>query len=106
MFVRGFDRARLGLQETQNPFSDFVYAVTPGKHALLAMNIQSGHVVPTEGMRCYVVEAEFKAGVMYRLDEDKGMQRAVLRRETDGVEIASGKLLSQQSAFGNPCDWQ
>ncbi|MBS1186195.1 MAG: hypothetical protein H6R04_213 [Burkholderiaceae bacterium] len=106
MFVRGFDQRRLELSEIRNPIGNFVFAVTPGAHSLLAMNVQSGHVIPTESMRCYVIEAEMKAGVIYRLDEDKGMRLAVLKREDSGERVAVGELVSQQSAYSDVCRWK
>jgi hypothetical protein len=106
MLVRGIDQNRIELKDIPNPFSAFVFAVSPGKHSLLAMNIQSGHLIPTENMRCYVIDAELKANVAYRIDEDKSNWRAVLKREDSGEEIASAKLLDQQSSFGNPCQWK
>ena len=106
MLLRGLDRKRLELGQIPNPFSDAVFAVLPGRHDLLTMNIQSGHLIPTENMRCYIIEAELKAGVMYRLDEDKQKMRAVLVRDDSGAEIASASVSDRNSAFGNPCDWK
>ena len=106
MSIRGIDQNRMKPEDLQNPFKDFVYAVTPGKHSLLVMNIQSGHVIPTENMRCYIIDAQFEANVSYRIDEDKANWRAVLTREDGGAEVASAKLADQQSAFGNPCHWK
>ncbi len=106
MLVRGIDEQRMKMEDVQNPFHDFVYAITPGKHTLLAMNIQSGHVIPTENMRCYIIEAHFQPNVAYRLDEDKANWRAVITREDGGAEVASAKMADQQSAFGNPCNWK
>ncbi|MBS1169240.1 MAG: hypothetical protein H6R01_158 [Burkholderiaceae bacterium] len=106
MFVRGFDQRRLELKEIRNPIGNFVFAVTPGTHSLLAMNVQSGHVIPTEAMRCYAIEAEMKAGVIYRLDEDKGMRLAVLKREDTGERVAVGALVSEQSAYSDVCRWK
>lgn len=106
MLVRGIDEQRMKVADVPNPFNDFVYAITPGKHTLLLMNIQSGHVIPTENMRCYIIEADFQPNVAYRLDEDKANWRAVLTREEGGAEVASAKMADQQSAFGNPCHWK
>jgi hypothetical protein len=106
MFLRGLDKKRLDLKEMPNPMGNYVYAVTPGQHALLAMNIQSGHVIPYENMRCYILEADMQAGVTYRLDEDKERQRAVLKREDTGAEVAAGEMVSQQSAYSDVCQWK
>lgn len=106
MQVRGIDQQRMKPEDIQNPFSNFVYAISPGKHSLLVMNIQSGHVIPTENMRCYILDAQLEANVAYRVDEDKANWRAVLKREVSGTEVASTKLVDQQSAFGNPCNWK
>ncbi|MEA5098594.1 MAG: hypothetical protein VB032_08685 [Burkholderiaceae bacterium] len=106
MFLRGLDKKRLELKEMPNPMGNYVFAVSPGQHALLAMNIQAGHVIPYEGMRCYILEADMKAGVTYRLDEDKEKQRAVLKREDTGVEVAAGEMVSQQSAYSDVCQWK
>ncbi|RJX30806.1 MAG: hypothetical protein C4516_08625 [Oxalobacter sp.] len=106
MYVRGIDQQRLKPDDIQNPFTDFVYAVAPGKHALLVMNIQSGHIIPTENMRCYIIEAQFQADVPYRIDEDKTNWIAIIKREDNGKEVASAKLSDQSSAFGNLCQWK
>ncbi len=106
MLLRGADKKRLELSQIPNPFSDAVFALLPGKHDLLAMNIQSGHLIPTENMRCYIIEAELKAGVLYRLDEDKVKMRAILVRDDSGAEVASADVSERNSAFGNPCDWK
>ena len=106
MLMRGIDRKRFDFKDIQNPFSDFLYAVPPGRHEFLAMNVQSGHLVPTESMRCYILEADLQAGVVYRLVEDKDKWRASLVREKDGQEVAIGKMVDHQSSFGKPCDWK
>lgn len=106
MYVRGIDHKRMQTQDIQNPFTDFVYVVRPGHHALLLMNIQSGHIIPTENMRCYIVDAELKADITYRVDEDKSNWLAVIKREDTGEPVGSAKIAVQDSAFGNPCDWK
>lgn len=106
MFLRGFDKKRMELKEMPNPMGNFLFALTPGTHSLLAMNIQSGHLVPLENMRCYIIEAELKAGVIYRLNEDKKKNRAVLVREDSGAEVASSPMVDKQSALFGMCNWK
>jgi hypothetical protein len=105
--VRGIDRYRLKAKEQPNPFADILFAITPGRHAILLMNIQKGHLVPYEDMRCYVVDADFLPNVTYRADEDKENQKATIRREDNGQVVGFAKLYASQTAvFGQPCQWK
>lgn len=107
MLLRGLDGKVWDATKIPNPFSDFLYAFTPGQHTLWAMNIQGGHPLLLESLRCYVIEnVELKAGVVYRLNEDKTVARAVLVREDTGAEVASGKLVDTKSAYTETCNWK
>lgn len=103
MLMRGLDGKRLELNETANPFSDAAFAILPGQHELIAMSIQSGHFIPTENMRCYILKANLEAGVLYRLDEDRESFRAILRRNDSGMEVASTSVMEKRESFGTPC---
>ena len=106
MQLRGFDGKRFGISETTNPLYNFVYGAKPGAHVLWAMNIQGGHPLMLEGLRCYVIEANLSPDVTYRLDEDKEAVRAVLKREDNGVQVAIGRLVDRQVAYSEGCKWE
>jgi hypothetical protein len=107
MLLRGLDGSKLDVMKVSNPFSDFLFALRPGTHSLWGMNIQGGHALFPENLRCYVISnVELKAGVVYRLDEDKELPRALLRREDTGEQIAVGALVDQKSAYTDSCNWK
>ena len=107
MLLRGLDGKVWDATKIPNMFSDFTYVFTPGQHTLWGMNIQGGHPLLLESLRCYAIDnVELKAGVVYRLNEDKNAARAILVREDTGVEVASGKLVDTKSAYTETCNWK
>lgn len=107
MLLRGVDGKTWTATDVPNPFSDFMYAITPGRHTLWVMNIQGGHPLLLENLRCYVVsDVDLKAGVAYRINEDKDKVRAVLVRDDNGAEMAAGKLVDTKSAYSEACNWK
>ena len=106
MLLRGLDRKPLDTTKIPNPFSDYLFAFKPGVHSLWGMNIQGGHALFPENLRCYVIsEVELKEGVIYRLEEDKEIPRAILRREDTGAQVATGQLVDQKAAYTDGCNW-
>jgi hypothetical protein len=106
LLLRGLDRKALDTSKIPNPFSDFIYAVTPGSHVLWGMNIPGGHLLAPEGLRCYVIpDVNLEAGVIYRLDENKERSLAIIKREDTGAEIATGRIVDRKAAFTEGCKW-
>jgi len=107
MLLRGLDGKSWDTSKIPNMFSDFLYVMKPGTHTLWGMNIQGGHPLLLENLRCYAInDVELKAGVVYRLNEDKEAVRAILVREDTGAEVASGKLVDQKAAYSEGCNWK
>ncbi len=107
MLLRGLDANRLDATKIPNPFTDFMYVFQPGTHTLWGKNIQGGHALFPENLRCYAISnVELKAGVVYRLDEDKDMPRAILKREDTGEQVAIGRLVDRKAAFTEDCNWK
>lgn len=106
MLLRGLDGTPLDTTKLPNPFSDYLFVLKPGTHSLWGMNIQGGHALFPENLRCYVIDdADLKAGVIYRLKEDKEVRRVILSREDTGAQVATGKLVDQKAAFTDSCNW-
>lgn len=105
MFLRGYDGVRLNSLKLPSPYSDYVYVIKPGKHQLMGMNIQSGHVLMPSDLRCFSMEAELSAGVEYIIDEDKANDMALLRRADTKEIIAKGPKYEQKDAYVGPCNW-
>lgn|GEM_PF-1373989 len=105
MFLRGLDDQRLDSLKLPNPYSDYVYVISPGRHRLMGMNIQSGHFIAPSDLRCYSLEAELQPGVEYLLDEDRQQQRALLKRADTGIIVASGEKYEQKEAYVGFCTW-
>jgi len=107
MLLRGLDEKPLDTTKLPNPFSDYLFVLSPGMHSLWGMNIQGGHALFPEALRCYVIrDVELQAGVIYRLNEDKEVRRAILIREDTGAQVATGKLVDQKAAFTDLCNWR
>lgn len=107
MSLRGLDGKPLEISKIPNPFSNFLFAFKPGTHTLWGVNIQGGHVLFPENLRCYVIgEVELMPGVVYRLDEGKDTRRAILTREDTGAQVATGKLVDQKAAYTDSCNWK
>jgi len=107
MLLRGLDEKPLDTTKLPNPFSEYLFVLKPGMHSLWGMNIQGGHALFPEALRCYVIaDVELKAGVIYRLNEDKEIRRVILTREDTGAEVATGKLVDQKAAFTDSCNWK
>ena len=107
MLLRGLDEKPLDTTKLPNPFSEYLFVLKPGTHSLWGMNIQGGHALFPEALRCYVLsDVELRAGVIYRLNEDKEVRRAILTREDTGAQVAIGKLVDQKAAFTDSCNWK
>ncbi|WAW10196.1 hypothetical protein NB640_00535 [Oxalobacter vibrioformis] len=105
MLLRGLDDERLSSLELPNPYADYVYVIKPGRHRLMGMNIQSGHVLIPTDLRCYSLEAELLPGVDYLLVEDKEKEMAHLKREDTGAIVASGEKYEQKDPYSGACTW-
>ena len=105
MFLRGLDDERLSSLEVPNPYADYVYVIKPGRHRLMGMNIQSGHILMPTDLRCYSLEVELLPGVDYLLVEDKEKEMAHLKREDTGAIVASGEKYEQKDAYSGVCRW-
>lgn len=105
MLMRGLDGKRIEFSEIPNPFSDYVYAVKPGRHTLLLKNIQGGHPLMLDGLRCYVITVDLEPGVSYYIDEDQDSVRAVIRYGKTGDWITTGPLVDKKEAYSGACDW-
>ncbi|MDR1311266.1 MAG: hypothetical protein LBK01_05245 [Burkholderiaceae bacterium] len=103
LFFRGLDDRMLNSLELPNPYSDYVYVIYPGRHRLFGMNIQSGHILMPEDLRCYSMEVNLDAGVEYVIDEVKDKEEAILRRQDNGQVVARGKKYEQKDAYTGPC---
>ncbi len=106
LFFRGLDGKHLDLSDTPNPYDNVVYVVTAGKHVINAMNIQGGHVVIPENLRCYRIEVDLQPGMEYMMAEDKDLQIAYLKRKDTGVRIATAKPFETQAAYSGGCNWK
>lgn len=105
MLLRGVDSKEFDFSKLPNPFADFVYGIEPGTRMLWGKNIQGGHPLVPDKLRCYVLEANLVAGVIYRLEEDKEKIQAVLKREDTGAQVATGRLVDQHDAYSEGCNW-
>jgi hypothetical protein len=105
MFLRGLDDQRLESLKLPNPYSDYVFVIKPGRHRLMAMNIQSGHFLMPTDLRCYRMEADLLPGVDYILIEDRDNDKAVLKRQDNGKVVATGDKYEQKGAYVGACEW-
>lgn len=103
LLLRGVDRMPAPL-----PFPiEAVYLIKPGRHMLWAKMVP-GLMVPLpipQKIRCYVIEAELLAGVLYYLEEDAGGKSARLLREDPRQVVASGPLVDEPWIFASDCRW-
>ena len=106
LFFRGLDGKHLDLSDTPNPYDNVVFVVTAGKHVIGAMNIQGGHIVMPEDLRCYKIEADLQPGMEYMIAEDKERHLAYVKRKDNGVRIATAKPFETQAAYSGGCNWK
>ena len=106
LFFRSLDGKHIDLSDTPNPYDNVVYVVTAGKHVIGAMNIQGGHIVMPEDLKCYKIEAELQPGVEYMIAEDKDNQLAYVKRKDNDQRIATAKPFQTQAAYSGGCNWK
>lgn len=106
LFFRGLDGKHLDLSDTPNPYDNVVFVVTAGKHVIGAMNIQGGHIVMPEDLRCYKIEADLQPGMEYMIAEDRDRHLAYVKRKDNGVRIATAKPFETQVAYSGGCNWK
>ena len=70
------------------------------------MNIQGGHIMMPEDLRCYKIEADLEAGMHYMMAEDKDRQIAYIKRADTDVRIATAKPFETQTAYSGGCNWK
>ena len=70
------------------------------------MNIQGGHIVMPEDLRCYKIEADLQPGMEYMIAEDKERHLAYVKRKDNGVRIATAKPFETQVAYSGGCNWK
>lgn len=105
LHFRGLDGKHLDLRDTPNPYANVLYVLTTGEHEIFAMNIQGGHIVMPENLRCYKIKANFEAGVEYVMAEDKDAQIAYIKRKDNDQRIATAKPFDDQTAYSGGCIW-
>ena len=106
LFFRGLDGKHLDLADTPNPYDHVVYVLTSGRHVIYAMNIQGGHIMMPEDLRCYKIEADLEAGMHYMMAEDKDRQIAYIKRADTDVRIATAKPFETQTSYSGGCNWK
>lgn len=105
-FFRSLDGKHIDLADTPNPYENVVYVLTSGKHVIGAMNIQGGHIVYPEDLRCYRIEADLAPGLEYMIAEDKDNQIAYVKRKDNDERIAVAKPFEKQTAYSGGCNWK
>ena len=106
LFFRSLDGRHIDISDTPNPYENVVYVVTSGKHVIGAMNIQGGHIIMPEDLRCYKIEAVLEPGVEYRIAEDKDNMVAYVKRKDNDQRIASARPFDKQTAYSGGCNWK
>ena len=96
LFFRSLDGKHIDLADTPNPYENVVYVLTSGKHVIGAMNIQGGHIVYPEDLRCYRIEADLAPGLEYMIAEGKD----------NDERIAVAKPFEKQTAYSGGCNWK
>lgn len=106
LFFRSLDGKHIDIIDTPNPYENVVYVLTAGKHVIGAMNIQGGHIVYPEDLRCYKIEADLEPGGEYMIAEDKENHIAYVKRKDNDERIAVAKPFEKQAAYSGGCNWQ
>lgn len=105
LLLRGLDRMPTSMHLPGPGSSQAIYLIKPGRHMLWAKNVSYGPPMIPQKIRCYVIEAELLAGVLYYLEEDAGGKNARLLRDDSRQVVASGPLVDEPWIFASDCRW-
>lgn len=105
LLLRGFDRLLLADTCIPAPHRECVYLIMPGRHVLWLKNAPYPLPLIPQQIRCYVIDAEFLAGVRYSVEEDIGRKVAQLLRTDTRQLVASGPLVDEPWIFASDCRW-
>jgi hypothetical protein len=108
LLLRAVDGKMLGTHRQPVPFFPYRYLLPPGRHLLWVMSpaqILGAYPIPVGDIRCFTIDAELKADVVYRLVEDEREQRALLLRADSGEVVARGALVGKFFTGTRTCRW-
>ena len=105
LLLRALDRVPTPVRLPGPGSSQAVYLIKPGRHMLWAKNVPYRYPLIPQKIRCYVIDAELAAGVLYRLEEDAERKIALLQRDDTRQLVASGPLVDEPWIFAADCRW-
>jgi hypothetical protein len=109
VLLRGVDGTPLGSHRIPTPFFPYQYLVPPGRRVLWVMSppqLLAGTPIPVGRVHCYTIDAELRAGAVYRLREDRSGKQALLVRADGGDIVARGPLVDQFFSGTRRCRWR
>jgi hypothetical protein len=103
LLLRGVDRMPTPIYLPLR--TQVVFLIKPGRRILWAKNVPYPYPLIPQKIRCYVIDAELAAGVLYRLEEDAERKTALLQRDDTRQLVASGPLVDEPWIFAADCRW-